>query len=38
MGGDVQLRSDLFVREALAHHLKHFPLSQGEVFWKSSTM
>src|SRR5271167_4760209 len=29
------MRGNLFIRQTLHHHLEHFPLPQGEVFWRS---
>ena len=29
------MRGDLFIRQTLHHHLQHFPLPQGEVFYGS---
>jgi hypothetical protein len=26
---------DLFIRQTLHHHLQHFPLPKGKVFWGS---
>lgn len=35
VGRDVELRGDLFIREALHHHLEHLPLAHGEVFGRT---